>query len=47
MEKWRGKDFFISLGDRVDDGFLVLSKRTEKNIKREEKLMEEWEAWTN
>lgn len=47
VEKWRGKDFFISLGDRVDDGFLVLSKRTEKNIKREEKLMEEWEAWIN
>lgn len=47
VEKWRGKDFFISTGDRVDDGFLVLSKRTEKNIKREEKLMEEWEAWIN
>lgn len=47
VEKWRGKDFFISTGDRVDGGFLVLRKRTERNEMEEEKRQEEWEAWIN
>lgn len=47
VEKWRGKDFYISKGDIVENGFLVLRKRTERNEMEEEKRQEEWDLLIN